>query len=1002
MNSGLYMRTMSSNLFSFSSRATYVICTLALLFLTSLLSSEAHAAPEMSVTAPHSSPANREITDNLTSTSTASGTRFSSQPLVGGSQTFTYEIHNSGTDPLNLIGATPVTLTGDDTAHFSVTQPLLSVVPPASSTTFTVTFDPADTGPLSATVNIANDDADENPYNFAISGTGEGPSIQVRYTDLFGFEVLDGSTTTHARTGTEFGSVDVNGGTSSRLFQLRNIGTENLVLPGNVTISGAHAADFTVTQQPAGTLTPSQRGYLTIEFNPGAVGRRTALVTIANNDPSRSPFDFVIAGTGDAGAAEVQVTHLGSDIASNISFDFGDPSTYTFFGPVDANAIAVDKVFRISNIGTAPLTLGPNAASILNNTAGFSVLAQPASVIQPGQSSDVIVRFTSRLGGTITGLLINSDDADESTFYINLYGLGVASAAEIDVTGNGQAIIDGDSSPSTADHTDFGAADIATDTISRTYTIQNPGSSVLTLGANAASLSGPDAGEFSITTQPSATIAAGSSSTLVVTYNPSAVGSHAATLNIASDDADENPYNFAIAGTGTTVGGGVTIVLNVVGPDTNLDFTSATGALNLSLNSVSGTAQSNVTGIAPGTHRIVAADLSALGYGISAISCSDDDSTTDPAARSATIRLAANESVTCTFTLTQSRDVTSQMIVDYLSARNTLILRNQADRTRRLARLQQGASPRERTASVTTPLGFVAQLPSPMALTLNEGLLSYSASAQEALSFFDNRTRSFELPQMGRWDIWSEGRFNIFDDKKDQSGQFGIVHFGADYLLSKDILLGAKAQIDWMDQTFAATTGKVSGTGFMVGPYATVALTDSLFLDLSSTWGMSENSISPFGTYKDQFTTNRWMVDGSLTGQYVLDRWTLHPTLAFAYIEEYQSAYTDSLNVRIPDQTVAQGQVSFAPRLSYTAPFEKGGALTSWLETKGQYAFNRGEKPSNGSFGDANTGLSASVETGLDLNLHTGSAFSLSGKYDGVGTNTTSYGVKLGIRLPLN
>ena len=42
------------------------------------------------------------------------------------------------------------------------------------STTFTVTFNPSALGLRSATVSIANNDADENPYDFAIQGTGTG------------------------------------------------------------------------------------------------------------------------------------------------------------------------------------------------------------------------------------------------------------------------------------------------------------------------------------------------------------------------------------------------------------------------------------------------------------------------------------------------------------------------------------------------------------------------------------------------------------------------------------------------------------------------------------------------------------------------------------------------------------------------------------------------------------------------------------------------------------
>ena len=52
---------------------------------------------------------------------------------------------------------------------------------------------------------------------------------------------------------------------------------------------------------------------------------------------------------------------------------------------------------------------------------------------------------------------------------------------EINVLGNGTTIIDGDTTPSGADHTDFGSTDFPSGTVTRTFTIQNLGTASLTL-----------------------------------------------------------------------------------------------------------------------------------------------------------------------------------------------------------------------------------------------------------------------------------------------------------------------------------------------------------------------------------------------------------------------------------------------------------------------------------------------------------------------------------------
>ena len=124
---------------------------------------------------------------------------------------------------------------------------------------------------------------------------------------------------------------------------------------------------------------------------------------------------------------------------------------------------------------------------------------------------------------------------------------------EIDIQGGGQSIIDGDDSPSPADGTDFGSVDPGGGTITRTFTIKNTGGSALSLtGSPKVVLSGPHAGDFTVTAQPSSPVAAsGGSTTFEISFHPTAKGIRTATISIPNDDSDENPYNFAIQGFGS-------------------------------------------------------------------------------------------------------------------------------------------------------------------------------------------------------------------------------------------------------------------------------------------------------------------------------------------------------------------------------------------------------------------------------------------------------------------
>jgi hypothetical protein len=122
-------------------------------------------------------------------------------------------------------------------------------------------------------------------------------------------------------------------------------------------------------------------------------------------------------------------------------------------------------------------------------------------------------------------------------------------APEINILGNSTTIDDGDNTPSLDDHTDFGEQDFCSGTIIRTFTIQNTGTS--TLSISDISISGSNSGDFSITSSSSSEILANESSSFEVTFNPSAEGLRSAIISVINDDSDEATYNFDIQGIGT-------------------------------------------------------------------------------------------------------------------------------------------------------------------------------------------------------------------------------------------------------------------------------------------------------------------------------------------------------------------------------------------------------------------------------------------------------------------
>jgi hypothetical protein len=118
------------------------------------------------------------------------------------------------------------------------------------------------------------------------------------------------------------------------------------------------------------------------------------------------------------------------------------------------------------------------------------------------------------------------------------------------VLGNAVVIANGSAFPTLTDHTDFGDWVIG-QAITHTFTISNSGALALALtGSPPVTLTGPAALDFSLVVSPATPVGLDLTTTFQVRFTPSLTGTRAATVSIANNDPDANPYAFAIQGTG--------------------------------------------------------------------------------------------------------------------------------------------------------------------------------------------------------------------------------------------------------------------------------------------------------------------------------------------------------------------------------------------------------------------------------------------------------------------
>ncbi|MFH0867089.1 MAG: choice-of-anchor D domain-containing protein, partial [Bacteroidota bacterium] len=317
-----------------------------------------------------------------------------------------------------------IDINGTHAADYSVTViPSTPVAPNNGSTTFTIRFTPSAAGVRNAEISIPNNDSNEDPYNFTITGLCAAPEIDIKGNNN-SVSIADGDALADFSDSTRFGNVDVVIGTVTVSYWIHNTGSVDLVLtdhdPSNgeyVYFSGTHAADFSVSVQPDGSIAAGDSSICLVVCNPSAAGVRSATLHIDNNDANEGSYDFAIQGTGVT--PEMILQGLGTEIADG---DISPSATDdTDFGSINYTSGSNINTFTIVNQGTSTgplyLTDASPYVSISGAHAGdFSVNASlTVSTINIGSSTTFTITFDpTDIGLREATVSIANNDMDEN------------------------------------------------------------------------------------------------------------------------------------------------------------------------------------------------------------------------------------------------------------------------------------------------------------------------------------------------------------------------------------------------------------------------------------------------------------------------------------------------------------------------------------------------------------------------------------------------------------
>jgi hypothetical protein len=425
----------------------------------------------------------------------------------------TFVVRNDGSQPLTLGN---ISLP----AGFGLTDGIAPTLAPFTSDSFTVQLSPAALGTKAGDISFTSNDADESPFNFAITGTVNSDQLP-EVTVLDGFAIISDG----AAGPVDFGFATLGLTAPTRTFTVRNDGNDTLTL-GAVSVP----AGFTLVDGLVTSLTPRATDTFTVQLDTTALGAPAGDVRFSTNDGDESLFNFSVAGTVLAAAPEIRVFHLDA-----IEMADGGP-IFLQFETATRGQTGGTFTLAVANSGTAPLTIGA-----ITLPAGFTLVEGLPASIDPASFDTFTIQLDTTTAGVKAGdIEIASNDADENPFNIAITGTVVGSGSEITVLQGSANVADGGPAP-----LPFGDGVLREPGPRQTFTVRNDGTSPLVLGG----VTVPD--RFALIEGLVASLDPGKSDTFTVRLNTSTASTFSGEITIASNDGDENPFNFTIAATVT-------------------------------------------------------------------------------------------------------------------------------------------------------------------------------------------------------------------------------------------------------------------------------------------------------------------------------------------------------------------------------------------------------------------------------------------------------------------
>jgi hypothetical protein len=335
----------------------------------------------------------------------------------------TVTIKNTGNGDLII---NSITIAGANQSEFNQINSC-STIPVKNSCSITVTFSPTvPFGKKGATMSISSNDPKKPTINVYLLGQAPPPKIIISPAAV------------------NFGSVAVGNTSAPKVITIKNTGISDLTV-NQITFTGTNAAAFGQTNN-CSTVAKGSSCAITVTFSPTSAGSRTALISIASNDPKKQIVNVKLSGKssrGGGGATDnnvVAITVNGS-LCSNDSYINKPCVSITVCTPGTSNCQTIDDILldtgssglrifkQVLNVSLAQVTSGSGSlAECIQYGDGTSEWGpvQIASVILGNEPAvQVPIQVIDSTFGIVPIACQNADQSPTDAVFNGILGVGL-------------------------------------------------------------------------------------------------------------------------------------------------------------------------------------------------------------------------------------------------------------------------------------------------------------------------------------------------------------------------------------------------------------------------------------------------------------------------------------------------------------------------------------------------------------------------------------------------